>query len=277
MSSVKTYYWNDRVYGSSYELLKFWPWFNKYHNFRYGNAGDIFTSDLIKYRYGVSASIENEGSKLLLVGSLLHKVLPGDIVSGIGSKFDYLKNTQMFNGVEILAVRGPLTYDLLRKNNIDVSMVKSQYDPGLLAKYVYSDQLSVDSARESVIFIPHYRERKMYEGFTRFPVVNIDANPLSVCRRILNSEHVITSSLHGLIFSHSLGVPATLALPKTNEGLFKYRDYLLSVGVDFRPIEDVGAVELYSLKNSPENIKFEERDVFLPSKDYLISKDMYKS
>jgi hypothetical protein len=277
MKSLKTYYWNDRVYGYSYELLKFWPWFNQHHNFRHGNAGDIFTADLIKYKYGVSASIEDASSRLLLVGSLMHRVQPGDVVCGIGSKFEHIENTEMFNGADILAVRGPLTYELLKKNNIDVSKVKSAYDPGLLAKYVYADQLSIDSERESVIFIPHYRERRMFEGFKRFPIVNIDASPLSVCRQIFNSDHVLTSSLHGLIFAHGLGVPATLVLPKTNEGLFKYKDYLQSVGVDFKPIEDVDNIALHNLKNSPENIKIEEKDIFLPSQEYLLRKNLYKN
>lgn len=277
MSTIKTYFWNDRVYGSSYELLKLWPWFNKYHNFKHGNAGDIFTADLINYKYNARATIEEDSPRLLLVGSLIHRVSPGDIICGVGSKFEYIKDSTMFNDADILAVRGPLTYDLLKRNQIDVSNVESLYDPGLLAKYVYADQITTDAKRESVIFIPHYRERKMFKGFRRFPVVNIDASPLSVCRQIFNSDHVLTSSLHGLIFAHSLGVPATLVLPKTNEGLFKYKDYLESVGVNFNPIENVEKVDFHSLKNSPEDIKIEESDIFMPSREFLLKKNMYKS
>jgi hypothetical protein len=57
--------------------------------------------------------------------------------------------------------------------------------------------------------------------------------PKRVLACIAGARHVATSSLHGLVVSDGLGTPATLIeFGISNEPHFKYRDYLLSLGVD---------------------------------------------
>ncbi len=54
-----------------------------------------------------------------------------------------------------------------------------------------------------------------------------------VIRKILDSEFVISSSLHGLIIADAFGVPSRLLKITDTEPLFKYRDYYEGTG---RPI-----------------------------------------
>ena len=82
---IKTYYWNDNI-------QKKRPFFRpklakkKNNQFFYGNAGDIFAKDLIKYIYGVDDLPTNEGGRVLLIGSIAHKIEDNDIICGIGTK-----------------------------------------------------------------------------------------------------------------------------------------------------------------------------------------------
>src|SRR5690606_10936289 len=51
-----------------------------------------------------------------------------------------------------------------------------------------------------------------------------------IVRQILQSELVLTSSLHGLIIAEVFGVPVRLVAPCGGETLFKYEDYLEGTG-----------------------------------------------
>ena len=110
---VKTYFWYDRVYSSlryQFELVVR----RRTNGFRIGNAGDIYVKDLIKYKYGLPAyNMEGRG-RLLLVGSISHKIQEGDVVCGIGTKFLEIPKTISRN-VTILGLRGPITYDVMKK------------------------------------------------------------------------------------------------------------------------------------------------------------------
>lgn len=103
-------------------------------------------------------------------------------------------------------------------------------------------------------------------------MIDIDNLPQNVCRKILEVEHVFSSSLHGIVFAHALGRPATLVAPK-NESLVKYKDYYASVGLNFPlPISDFGCCNMRGLKTSPENVVYSEKDFAFPDIEMLIDK-----
>lgn len=53
---------------------------------------------------------------------------------------------------------------------------------------------------------------------------------ISFTREIVNSQFVISSSLHGVIIAEVYGIPAVLLVNKSDEAWFKYDDYYLGTG-----------------------------------------------
>jgi hypothetical protein len=102
-------------------------------------------------------------------------------------------------------------------------------------------------------------------------VIDIDAQPATVARHIQRAEFVITSSLHGLIFSHALGRPAVLIAPLTAEPEFKYRDYFASVGMPWRCPPALDEVMRSWKPVTPHEVRYELDDFALPSLERLRS------
>lgn len=134
----------------------------------------------------------------------------------------------------VLAARGPLTAVALGVPHI------AQGDPGLLSHLVV-DRVP-EARRQGTIFIPHFHTwgseigrsslaRAKQAGIT---VVPPSVHPKAVLEKIAGSELVLSSSLHGVIVAHSLGVPAVLlSITRGGESDFKYRDYYGALEKDF--------------------------------------------
>jgi pyruvyltransferase len=268
---IRTYYWNTR----KASLAKYYK--NKITKpermlFKHGNAGDIFNVDLIEYLYGSQPeNIKDEGNRLLLVGSVMSVLKKGDIVNGIGWKGNDLENLRPeLEQAKVYGVRGPLTLELFKKYGTDLSKLKFEYDPGLLIKEVYKVNIK-KSKEKQVIFIPHYRDLWVYDSYPKgVKVVNIDNKPQTIINEILKSSVVYTSSLHGIIFSHALNKPCIFVAPQSDEPIFKYQDYYLSVGLEMPdPLKDIHALNYRTdaatvIKN---NVGME--DFYFPSKEAL--------
>ena len=138
-------------------------------------------------------------------------------------------------------------------------------DPGLLASF-FADP---DPQRKFAVgFIPHFREQETEEvksvlnSNKEIHFIDITQSPRDVIREIQQCESIVSSSLHGLVFSDSLVIPNVFVrlteLPKG--GTFKYRDYYSSFGIDTEPIrvEDVFGLTPEIIKH---NYKIEEKDV----------------
>lgn len=233
MLKVKTYFWNDRVEKfSRHELRKL---FKRSPNlfFKYGNAGDIFNKILISFLYP-SVEVENskyKSNRLFLIGSTMHMARAGDVMAGVGIKSpDQLP----VSGIDltIRGVRGHLTYDLLKKNGFNISMVDYIMDPGLLICKIV-DPMTQTAKPNQIGILPHYRERYDVKRELSFgngiKFLNIDSNPVDLAKKILDCEIVYTSSLHGIVFAHSLQRPVVFVRPRTHEPLFKYQDYFSSI------------------------------------------------
>ncbi len=234
MFKIKTYFWQDRIETfprhELRRLLKRSP--NLF--FKYGNAGDIFNKIIIPYLYP-SVEVENstyKSNRLFFIGSTMHMARANDVVAGVGIKSpDQLPAAGV--NLTIRGVRGHLTYDLLKKNGFNISMIDYMMDPGLLIRKIV-DPMSRSAIPNQIGILPHYRERYdikrelPFENGVKF--INIDSNPVDLAKKILECEIVYTSSLHGIVFAHSLERPVVFVRPKTQEPLFKYQDYFSSIG-----------------------------------------------
>lgn len=269
---VKTYYWNTRKVST----LRFF--IDKYRHpekkvFRYGNAGDIFNIDLIKFLYKDNPVLSTRAdNRILIVGSVLRVLEEGDIVNGIGWKGDDLsmKEKQIANA-KVFGVRGPLTRSIFEKYGADLTDLKFELDPGLLIKQVYGLDLK-KSSEDQVIFIPHYRDLWVYKD--QYPkdikVINIDNKPQTIAKEIMKSKVVYASSLHGIIFAHALKKPCVFVAPQSEEPIFKYRDYYMSVGFDMpEPLKDIHAINLFTDKATLPERDFTMDDFYFPDYEYL--------
>lgn len=132
----------------------------------------------------------------------------------------------------IAAVRGRLTRDAL-----DLPEETVLGDPGLIARSIYQSP----RRRSGTLVLPHFSE---FRGRTASPIlmhlraqggkVVVPSAPVdTVCASIARADHLVTSSLHGLVVADALGTPATLVrFTQTREPIHKYDDYNSAFGLN---------------------------------------------
>lgn len=135
-----------------------------------------------------------------------------------------------------LAVRGPRTRAAL---GLDGAVQLG--DPGLVVR-----TLRPRSPRRSgKVLIPHFTVYRTAQGRRKiselvaagYRVAEPTLDPAVMIDTIGSAESVVSSGMHGVILSHSLGTPASLisfADEVPAEPAFKYLDYHDSVGLDAR-------------------------------------------
>ncbi len=209
---VKTYYWNTRP-----------------------NFGDLLTGLLLKKFTGLdSIWSDPTDAELVVVGSVLEKIPENwtGIVAGAGKLHE--KTQLNLDQAVVLALRGPLTAKGMRGNF-------ALGDPGLLA-----DELVPLTEKEFDLgIIPHWTDHSLAADprFIKYHPVIIDVrnDPLKVISDIGKCKKIISSSLHGIILADAFGIPRRIeisprALSHAHQegGLFKWRDYSLSLGMELQ-------------------------------------------
>ena len=233
-------------------LLKkvLWP-----HDWRVGNFGDLFARDLAEFLFPETRIVSDaEDRRLLIVGSIASSARSRDVLAGVG-----FRNKEKFSlplDTYVWALRGPLSLDLMNKSGRRDIEPRFLADPGLLASTVWERKEGAKA--EGWIVIPHYRDlaryRKLVGRQKGIELVSPDAEPRSIARRIAQSQGVISSSLHGLIFAHSYGVPAIPLGPPHWETSFKYRDYAASINWRINFASDISEALTWRSKVSPPDV-----------------------
>jgi len=166
----------------------------------------------------------------LTVGSIMQHARNRGAVWGSGCivempwKTDPVPTDSIYFGV-----RGPRSREqILRRYAINAPVIG---DPGLLVTDIASRVRSV--ADIEIGFIIHGVDKNDFNQ--RYPGVFLVNNSGSYdvyCRDICRCKRVISSSLHGLIFSHALGIPCEIVAfgHRLSGGEFKFIDYMQSLG-----------------------------------------------
>jgi pyruvyltransferase len=199
------------------------------------NFGDYLSLKLVERVVDQSVQVyrrdtKNPRKKLLAIGSILFFAEEGDIIWGTGTngkindRKDYL-----FNHLDVRAVRGPLTRDFLQKT-FQIKVPEVYGDPALLMPYFFPEFKKNPYPTQNYIVIPHYSEKHLFprdnEGHVVYPTDPWD----EVIKKILNSQFVISSSLHGIIVAEAYGIPARWLRVSDGEPVLKYHDYYLGTG-----------------------------------------------
>ena len=235
--SIRAYWWNGRP-----------------------NAGDVFTRWLLaKMGYNVSFTTSPQ---IVVTGSILAEspINKNTKIWGVGyhNAFDRKLN---LDKNKVFAVRGKLT-----ANKLGINCVTG--DPGILASKFY---IPNTTKKFKYGFIPHYVDFEWAKSL-KLPgvkIINIGTSNLEKLFDEINEcEFIFSSSLHGIIFSHSFGIPAfhikhnELASKKS----FKFLDYYSNFNLKY----------LMKITRTKADFKFDEfevlynnRNLFVPTKEEI--------
>jgi pyruvyltransferase len=209
------------------------------------NWGDAINPALVEFVSGRSVqSVDIDARSLLplprdpqadtlhlVVGSILHHADCQTVVWGAGFQSAGITPKQPPKAVH--AVRGPLTAGELRKQGIDCPEVFG--DPVLLLPRYYRPE---GRKRYRLGIIPHFSDQadgKMakYHDTDEVKIIDIRGGLWSTVNILCECEHIVSTSLHGLILADAYGIPNAWA--KLGDhipgGTFKFNDYYRSIGV----------------------------------------------
>lgn len=218
------------------------------------NAGDYYTAWLF-HKMHIPFELVKKDAELIATGSILshaHVCNNNTKVWGSG----YIKRDLPLNPFikeeNIYAVRGTYTYEKL-----GIKKKVALGDPGLLvSKYYHPNH----THKYKWGIVCHYVDEEYFrKTLSKYnvPIISMATNDVEhVIDQICECDFIFSSSLHGIIFSHSLGIPAihleNLVLMDDTEN-FKFRDYysVLNVPYTKESISDFGPelIDKY-LKNS---------------------------
>lgn len=173
----------------------------------------------------------NNIPKLLALGSIISFADSSDVIWGSGINGKVLSPSQYAHPEtwDIRAVRGPLSRKFII-DELNVPCPKIYGDPALLIPRLFPEfKRKINPSRPYVI-IPHYSELGQFDKSVMKNVVYPTEAWDEVINKILDSEFVISSSLHGLIIAEAFGIPARFLRVSKAEPLFKYHDYYLGTG-----------------------------------------------
>lgn len=210
-----------------------------------GNRGDLFGYDLLRRFLDLlksDAVMEKIGvsdaptqTYFALVGSILQnlKASPFEcIVVGPGLISD--RQWRVPANLRLVGVRGPLTVRNLLNVEEPPEVIS---DPGLLISRFH--RLPHVDSKKPLGFIIHSVDRATF--FQWFPdartnLIDNYASMEEMLASLAKYEIVLSSSLHGVIFCHAFGIPVVpiRITEQITGGEFKYRDYFLSLGKEFK-------------------------------------------
>ena len=172
--------------------------------------------------------ISSDTKQLLSVGSIMHFAKEGATIWGTGVNGKVNPQLHKFNNLDVRAVRGPLTREYLISKGIKCPEIYG--DPAILTRKLFQRRFSPKEAESKTpyIIIPNLHDLTKVEGFDN--VVSPFDSWSNIIEKVINSEAVISTSLHGIILAESFGVPAILLRLSETETIFKYEDYYLGTG-----------------------------------------------
>lgn len=206
----------------------------------------------------------------IIIGSILRRATAHSVIWGAGIMF----RDSFVPNAKFLAVRGPLTRNRLLELGYKVP---ARYgDPGLLVGLFNRPNLI---KKFKIGFIPHFLDYKEVVDTlgenSKIKIIDFLTNdPQQVIDEINDCELILSSSLHGIIIPHSLGIPSLWI--KVSDRLIddiKFYDYYASLKIDsVKPLpfkkytlEDIDLLfDRYSKWTLPSSDNFENvlKDLF---------------
>ena len=139
-------------------------WYTEHPKSLYGNVGDMLTPIIIEHFTGKKPEFADkwDKGKLLACGSVAEFIMPGDTVWGSGLIQPMAISKFANKNVNILAVRGKRTADILREYGFTVPEVYG--DPAVLMPEIYNPHAQLKRPWKTIAithdigYVPHYVE-----------------------------------------------------------------------------------------------------------------------
>lgn len=215
---------------SAADGLPLYYWHEKWQGNNFVNFGDILSLKLVERIVGGDVEVVTKprsfkGKKLLAIGSILYFASQNDVLWGTGFNGKVLDISKYnFRNLDVRAVRGPLTRQFLQEQfNIECPEIYG--DPALLCPYFFPEFQRSEYPTNDYIIIPHYSEQAMFPKDEQGRIVYSTDPWDEVIQKIVDSQFVISSSLHGVVVAEAYGIPARMLRVSENEPLIKYQDY----------------------------------------------------
>lgn len=185
----------------------------------YRNVGDAVVEPLLNhFGYQMEYVPNMTNGKFLGVGSIMSWLRDGDTVWGTGCIRD--KEIERYN-VNFLAVRGPLTRDLIKGSEVP----EIYGDPAILLPLLYNPKVE---KKHNVGYLPHYVDKELVRNKVDV-FIDVEDDWQNIVRQIKSCRKIVTSSLHGIILAEAYGVPVEWVRYSNRilGGDFKFQDYFL--------------------------------------------------
>lgn len=207
------------------------------------NAGDYYSRWILE-KLGIETEYKGKNVDILGVGSILDRPEHTDGHTLVwGSGFHNWKDnetTNIDNNNNFILVRGYKTLEKLRE--LGFTTTPAVGDPGLLLGRFY--QPKIQKKYKVGVISSHQNYDKLKEMLDKIespyvaPLIDIRTGIEieNLADKIAECEFIISSSLHGIIFAHSLGIPAVHLLDEEileSRGCFKYKDYYSVLDIDY--------------------------------------------
>lgn len=165
-----------------------------------------------------------------------------------------------------MAVRGFETVKRLKELQIPIPNKIAVGDPAILMPLLYKTKIE---KYHKIGVISHLNDKEfVLDSFSQYHIIDVVTdNVTAFMDDICSCEYIITTSLHGMILSHTYGVPA-LWMRKNWIGSdgFKFRDYFSSVSMDYQ--DPLNADSVASMNQDEILALFKQRDC-LPDSEVL--------
>nr|WBF70731.1 hypothetical protein [Megavirus caiporensis] len=224
------------------------------------NAGDIFAKFLLEKLIDAKinkASLWNSNNIFQLTGSIASDSNERTIILGTGvitknRTVNKLQECYLVRGTHTLEKVKPLVnnYDSIKMGDTGILLEKlvnvnvtPKYDYGLILHYV-------DAKYAPTILTPECKNKVL--------IIDIlNDNLPDIAEKILSCRKIISSTLHGMVFAHSLGVPVSwirLRYTILTPDDIKFYDYLSALNItgenlcNIVPNKDISLKDLQNLK-----------------------------
>ncbi len=222
-----------RMIKSRSPRVRMWWWQRPFP----GNWGDILNPYVVEKLTGIPPMFKTSGARLLAIGSMVGMSDDRTTVWGSGSARE---NQSINPKAKFCAVRGPITRSLVLKAGGNCPDVYG--DPALLLPYIYKPKSGTGLPKARLGLILHHNH------LPRHLIVDSSVRIIDIHRigyddierfidEVCSCEHILSSSLHGLIVSHAYGIATRWIdiADGESEGVpgdgMKFRDYFQSVGI----------------------------------------------
>lgn len=194
------------------------------------------------------------------------------IIFGTGFiSYQKYESESYFRNINVIAVRGNETLHRLKRNGIKIKKDVILADPAILAPMLLNiseiNNMNFNK-KYNLCIIPHFIDAnnpfiKTKIFINNSIILNINENPYKLINDISKCKNVLSSGLHGLIISDSLGIPnmRMIVSDLIIGGDYKFIDYYSSYGLEL------------PFKIDLRNTTFSEKELNSLSSNYLITRE----